>query len=187
MAATKAFFERLELRCIPAVLGMDAFSYFDLAAAVHTDTNRVQVIVKAWERNGLTKSLGKGKKNRLHYQLTATGRQALMNRLTPPTQSPRANMWTAMRQLKEFTPRDVALTASTKEVEISIDDARAFCRFLLKGDEPYLRVRRKAIPHEQEAAYQLIRNTGRSHPREVRVRATYDDNLGTFTHLPEPT
>lgn len=171
-----------EQLCRNKAATLSSFSYFDLGPNPKTVTK----VVKDWEAKGLVECLGKGAKNRLRYQLTPLGRAQFAVAQKRSVQSPDGNMWTAMRQLQTFTPVDIAVNATTDDVSVSIEDARAFCRFLAKGDEPYLRVKQTAIPGKREAAYQLIRNTGPKPPRECRIRATFDVNLGAFTHIPEP-
>jgi hypothetical protein len=88
--------------------------------------------------------------------------------------SPEQNMWTAMRQLKSFTPRDLAAHAATEEVMVTIEAAQSYCRSLFSAG--FLAVARKAVPGKVEAYYRLTRNTGPRPPREKRVRAVIDDN-----------
>jgi hypothetical protein len=41
----------------------------------------------------------------------------------------------------------------------------------------------KALPGRREAIYRLVRDTGPRPPRERRVRAVWDENLGEYTYI----
>ncbi len=182
--------DALQTLCRNRAGSMEVFTYFDLAAAVGAQTKTIANIVQEWEQKGLVERLGKGPKNRLQFKTTTKGRAQFAlaeSGQSKPSISPEKNMWTAMRMLKVFSPEDVAVQARTEAVDITLEQARTFCRMLVRGHEPYLKVRRTAVPGRRDAAYQLIRDTGPLPPREARVRAIYDPNLVAFTHVPEPT
>ncbi|MEL7112611.1 MAG: hypothetical protein AAGK93_06665 [Pseudomonadota bacterium] len=180
----------LETLCANSAADLGTFTYFDLAARASTQTKTVGNIVQRWEKQGLVERLGKGPKNRMQFKVTEKGSTRLgapLDKDAFSSVSPEKNMWTAMRMLKMFTPRDIAVQARTDAVDITLEQARAFCRMLVRGEQPYLKARRTAIPGRREATYQLIHDTGPIPPRECRVRAIYDANLAAFTHMPEPT
>lgn len=185
----RVYSDVLETLCANSAAAMGTFTYFDLAAKAGTQTKTVGNIVQRWEALGLVERLGKGPKNRMQFKVTAKGAKRLgatVSKGVLTSVSPEQNMWTAMRMLKMFTPQDIAVQARTEVVDITIEQARAFCRMLVRGDQPYLRARRTAIPGRRDATYQLVRDTGPVPPRECRVRAIYDANLAAFTHMPEP-
>ena len=97
--------------------------------------------------------------------------------LAVKARSPEHNMWTAMRQLKSFSPRELAAHASTEDTPVTLEVAQDYCRALLGAG--YLVATRKAVPGKQLAIYRLTRNTGPRPPREKRVRAVVDDNTET--------
>ena len=186
----KGHLEALDKICRNKAHALKRFSYSELGIATGASARRVSVIVRVWEAQGLVKCIGRRNKNRLQYELTKKGDVELIKIADKPisrAQSPEQNMWTAMRMLDVFMPQDIAINASTETQEVTLEQARAFCRLLVRGDKPYLRVRQTAIPGKRDAAYKLIRNTGPKPPQERRIRATYDANLGEFTHLPDPT
>jgi hypothetical protein len=87
-------------------------------------------------------------------------------------------MWTALRQMRTFGPRDVAAYAATERTAVSPEDARRYCQALLRVG--YLKVVRKAVPGQREPVYRLIRNTGPQPPRLRRVAGVWDPNTGRF-------
>ena len=91
------------------------------------------------------------------------------------------NMWRAMRQMPQFTARDIAMLATTGRTEVSEADASKYAQMLTKAG--YLRVVRKASPR-RPAVYRLIANTGPKPPVERRVRCVYDPNRAALTHVP---
>ena len=68
----------------------------------------------------------------------------------------------------------LAVAAATPDIEVTLDQAQAYCRSLLAAG--YLSVARKAVPGKTEALYRLIRKNGPLPPREKLVRAVIDDN-----------
>lgn len=151
-----------------------SFSYHELAAETDLPLDRVQAYVRAWCSAGLVEKTGRGAKYRLHFRVT--GRAPLPARRG----TPESNMWQAMRSLKSFTPTDVAAHATTDEVLVEPDQARGYCRMLLGAG--YLRVVQTARHGRREATYRLIRDTGPKPPRQCRIRAVFDDNLGELVH-----
>ncbi|MGZ9811258.1 hypothetical protein ACXN5S_12420 [Pseudoroseicyclus sp. H15] len=103
----------------------------------------------------------------------------------PREQSPKGNMWTAMRHLRSFTVLDVSANASTEEVHVSEVEAKSYCQALLRAG--YLRVINTEVPGRRRASYRLIRNSGPQPPAQRRVTGIYDPNAGEWTYLPEPT
>jgi hypothetical protein len=94
---------------------------------------------------------------------------------------PVVNMWRAMCHLGQFSPIDIMAVSNLPDAPVSEDDARAFCQSLLRGE--YLRVIQKAQPGVCPPVYRMARPTGPVPPRERRVRALWDDNLGQLTFV----
>ena len=91
-------------------------------------------------------------------------------------------MWTSMRGLGEFNPRDIAAHSTTPDVRVSELTAKAYCAMLLKTG--YLRVLKKAEPMAgRQAIYRLIRNSGPKPPQIQRIKQVYDPNTGAV-HIP---
>jgi hypothetical protein len=86
------------------------------------------------------------------------------------------SMWTAMRLMKQFSPRDLAINASTEEVPVSEVHAKDYCKFLSRAR--YLRVVKPSKPGTQ-AVYQFVRFTGPRAPMVQRVKQVFDPNTGT--------
>jgi hypothetical protein len=157
----------------------DTFSYGDIAADVGLSMERATLIVRGWAAAGLAEVAREPRGGlRKLFRLIGEGQAALR----PAGRTPEDNLWTAMRGLRSFTPTDVAAHATNDLIVVTLDHARAYCRFLLAAG--YLRVMRKAEPvRKREAIYRLIRDTGPKAPRERRVRAVLDPNKGAISLL----
>lgn len=84
------------------------------------------------------------------------------------------SMWNAMRLLKQFTPRDLAIHASTDDAPVSEVHAKDYCQHLAKAK--YLRI---AVPSKPgPAVYQFVRFTGPKAPMIQRVKQVFDPNTG---------
>lgn len=96
---------------------------------------------------------------------------------TPVTQGGGTeNMWRSIYMLREFTHEDIAQHATTSDVTVSPETARAYIGFLMRCG--YLKVLRKAQPIKGRLAqYRLIRNTGPLPPQVQRVKRIYDPNI----------
>jgi len=157
------------------------FSYASLAAEALIPIERATKLVRAWVRLRAVEELGKIGGNKLQFRVALSD----LPQVRRHRESPTVNMWNTMRALKSaFTPTDIAAISTTDAVSVASADAQGYCQMLVRAG--YLRVARKASPSKsREAVYRLIRDTGPRPPRERRVRAVWDDNLSTFTHLPE--
>ena len=91
-----------------------------------------------------------------------------------------AQLWRAARGLKVFTPTDL-VAHCTPEVAAGRDEASLYCQSLLRAG--YLTVVQTAIPGRRDARYRLVRDSGPLAPRERRVRAVWDENLGELVYV----
>lgn len=93
---------------------------------------------------------------------------------------PREQMWRTAKIIKEFSPKDLAINASTEECQVSEIDAKDYCKYLLKAG--YIAVKRpaKSGAAGRQAIYRFLstRNTGPKAPMVQRVKAVFDPNLG---------
>ncbi len=153
------------------------FTYADISAQLHISMDRASEIVRDWVRAGAVARFEAPRGRQLVHEIVP-GRAPQM---TGGPGSVPLNLWTAMRGLKSFTPTDLAAHATTDTVQVGLAAAQAYCQALLRGG--YLKVERKASPPQREAIYRLIRNTGPLPPRERRVRAVFDENLGQIVHV----
>lgn len=85
-------------------------------------------------------------------------------------------MWRAMRKMKEFTPSDLALHATTDEIAVTVQTVKNYCTMLLACG--YLTCIQKANAHRQ-ATYRLTRNSGPLAPQIQRVKQVFDPNSKT--------
>lgn len=89
-------------------------------------------------------------------------------------------MWRTMRIMHQFSPRELALQASTDDVQIAPPTAKKYCTHLLQAG--YLRCVQKAT-HERQAIYRLIRNSGPQAPQIQRALRIWDPNTETTWDL----
>jgi hypothetical protein len=146
------------------------FGYAEISVRMGVTEDHVRKIVRKWKAAELLDEVRSGHGIRSAWKVRDAARLALAVK----ARSPEQNIWTAMRQLKAFSPRELAAHASTEDTSVTLEVAQDYCRTLLGAD--YLVVVRKAVPGKQLAIYRLTRNTGPRAPREKRVRAVVDDN-----------
>lgn len=146
------------------------FGYAEIAKAVGITEDWARKIVRGWKKQDLLDDVRSGHRIRSLWKVKNGARPVL----SVKARSPEQNMWTAMRQLKSFSPRDLAAQAATEETEVTLEAAQDYCRALLGAG--YLAVARKAVPGKTPAIYRLTKNTGPRAPREKRVRAVVDAN-----------
>ena len=92
------------------------------------------------------------------------------------------NMWRAMRMMKKFTPRDLALHANSDTVHVRESTAKSYCSLLRKAG--YWRVVEKAVPGKSQVLYHFIKDTGPQAPQIQRVKQVFDPNLGKVMFYP---
>jgi len=88
----------------------------------------------------------------------------------------REQMWRAMKMMGKFTPRDLAVTASTEDAAVSEDDAKSYVKHLFAAG--YLAVLRAGKPPRTQGLYRLVKNTGPLPPMVTRAKIVWDPNLG---------
>jgi len=152
------------------------FTVYQVSAHSGAAFSSTEKWLRAWRKLGLVSA--EGGRRKIKYRVIAA-----------PTSGPRReqsmerNLWTAMRLLASFTPRDLAAHASTDTLAVLEDDAERYIRSLLPAG--YLRVLQKAAPPHRRATYRLIRDTGPEAPLEKRIVAVWDPNEARWTHVPE--
>lgn len=157
-------------------LRLGSFGYAEISAGLHISMDRASEIVRGWEAEKAVQRTAGGVGLRNQFQVVEGFRRPpLVNGSVP------LNLWTAMRGLRSFTPTDLASHSTTEDVQVSLAAAQGYCQALLRAK--YLRVERTAIPGKREAIYRLIQMTGPRPPRERRVKAVFDDNLGKIVHV----
>ncbi|TMV09849.1 hypothetical protein FGK63_01910 [Ruegeria sediminis] len=163
---------------------MGQFTAHDLSADSGRSVQFCKDRIGDWILLGYVEELPERRGNKKQFKITgksgmppATDRDG--NRIREEG-SPEGNMWRAIRMLRTFSPRDVAMHANTETVPVAEAEAVEYCRVLAKGG--YLRIEVKAIAGRRPATYRLMRNTGPLPPRVTRIRAIRDDNLGQVTY-----
>lgn len=158
---------------------LGTFTYGQLAAEAKTNVDRATRLVRGWLAARAVEDAGEGPSRRRLFRIVADADAALPR--APVAGSPQGNMWRTMRSIGAFSPVDLAAHSCTDTVQVSRDDAAAYCQTLLRAG--YLKVERKARPGRQEAIYRLIQNTGPKPPVIRRVRAVIDQNTGQIVHV----
>jgi hypothetical protein len=169
--------------CWKAAEELGRFDRETLAAKAGCTYHMASKWMREWVETGLLTVVGVEDRKTIH-QVVARPETAPSDRIVPRRiESPRGNMWTAMRQMTTFGPLDISVAASTETTPISPALAVEYCRMLLRIG--YLRVIRKAVPGVRDPVYRLIRNTGPRPPVERRVALVWDPNTEAWLGHPE--
>ncbi|MCW9041713.1 MAG: hypothetical protein OQK05_00095 [Pseudopelagicola sp.] len=124
--------------------------------------------------------------NRLYHRYTDRKSKRAPNPKRAAPVKPRSpalqNMWTVMRRLNSFTPKDVEVYAGTPEVAITSVQASNYCRLLLRTR--YLKCVEKADPPHRLPRYRLIDDTGPLAPEPRRQPSVFDPNASRH-RIPE--
>lgn len=158
---------------------LGTFSYGQLASEAKTTVERATRLARGWLAARAVEDAGEGPSRRRLFRVAVDAPDGLPR--APVTGSPQGNMWRTMRLLKSFSPVDLAAHSNTDTVQVSRDDAAAYCQTLLRAG--YLKVERKARPGKVEAVYRLLDDTGPKPPVIRRVRAVVDQNTGRIVHV----
>lgn len=166
----------VEARAWALVQRVAVFGYAEVSAELSISMAAATKIVTGWMEEGRVRvQRGGSKGGRKLFELTPAYREP-----TDRASLIAAQLWTAMRGLKKFTPLD--LKAHCREdLRVDLAEASAYCQALLRGD--YLKVLRTAVPGQRDATYQLVRNTGPKAPREKRVAAVWDPNESAYAFV----
>ena len=138
----------------------------------------VQRLVRDWVKRKLVEADG-AISNQRAFRIAATAPETLPSAAIG---SPRGNMWRAMQMMQAFSPADVAVHSTTDTVQVSVEDASAWCQTLTRAG--YLKVVRKAQPPVKATVYRLVANTGPRPPEVRRVAVVIDGNTGRVMHMP---
>lgn len=85
------------------------------------------------------------------------------------------HMWTAMRALAQFTKQELAISATTDDVDVSIETASRYARLLEKAG--YLQILRPGGPNVARIwRLKPSMNTGPNAPKILRTKVVYDTN-----------
>jgi hypothetical protein len=157
---------------------LQQFGYSDISYGVSASMKFATHCVREWEKLGKVRVIDKGGaiRGRKLYEVVPEQEQRPM----PVIGDCYDQMWTVLRKFGSVSPVDLIAHCS---VEVSIEDARSYCRMLLEAG--YLRVVQQAVPGKKEAIYRLKNATGPKAPRKRRVTCVIDANLNTVTPLSE--
>lgn len=124
-----------------------------------------------------TRSENRGNPTKVYGLINDVGREAprLKRDGSPCLQGRnREQMWRTMKMLRTFTPRDLAVAATTEVATVDLGDAKDYIKHLAKAG--YLAVVKASNPHRQ-AEYRFVKNTGPKPPMVQRVKQVFDPNL----------
>ncbi|MCA8016187.1 hypothetical protein [Burkholderia vietnamiensis] len=175
----------------------DDFTPYSIVRTADIDKATVHTYLQSLQRGGVIEQLGQRQRigDRKHYRLVRdVGVEAprLDRKGQPVTQSRgNENMWRTMRIMGDFTPRELALRASTQDVAISDATAQSYVKclshagYLTLVDQGHAYIRGKGA---KQARYRLIaaKYTGPRPPMIQRTKSVYDPNLGKIVWQEEP-
>ena len=91
------------------------------------------------------------------------------------------NMWNVMRRSRSgFTAPDLAISASTDEVQVTVTHARKYCQLLHNAGVLVLQTRGKPARSWNIYVLRGSANTGPLPPRRVSATGVYDRNRGVM-------
>ena len=160
------------------------FSYKQLSGDTSLSIDdQIRKFVGEWIVEGLVEVAEERRNGQKRFRLTELGRKRGMPSAiaAAAAETAHGNMWRAMRGLANFTALDISTHATTPTCAVEERQAQEYCQMLVRAG--YLKVVQKAVPGRRHAIYRLIKQTGPRPPRERRVRAVYDDNLGEYVHI----
>ncbi len=161
-----------------AMRQLGSFTIVDVSRVAKATELAVTDYIKALVLAGIVENgelvMGPRGQRRRQYRLARdmgvdAPRVAKDGRILPP--SGRQRMWRAMGILKEFSPRDLAVTASLPEAPVALAEAEYYCRWLTRGR--YLR----PAGAGRYVAIEAMR-TGARAPLIQRIRRLVDANTG---------
>ena len=175
----------------------DDFTPHCIVRAADIDKATVQTYLQSLERGEYVEQIGERKaiNERKHYRLVRdVGVEApRLDRKGLPVMQSRGNehMWRTMRIMGDFTPRELAMRASTPEVTITDSTAQSYVKcmshagYLTLVDAGHSYIRGKGA---KQARYRLIASkyTGPRPPMIQRTKSVYDPNLGKVVWQEEP-
>lgn len=164
-----------------AIRGLREFTVTDLDQRSCVDRGTVRDFVKRLERGGYIARVGH-RGNAKVYRLLRDQPEAprLKRDGSPAKDVGRANeqMWRAMKMLKAFTARDLAVHAATEDVRITAETARTYCRHLHHAG--YLAVvgeaKRGRQGHRRTYRLRPDRVTGPLAPQVQKTKFVFDPN-----------
>ncbi|VVE67837.1 hypothetical protein PAN31117_02783 [Pandoraea anapnoica] len=165
----------------------------ELATCVQPET--IKTYLKSLELGGVIAAVGERRAvvDRKHYRLVRDmGVEAprLDRQGKPVTQSRGTeNMWRTMRIMPDFTPRELALRASTPDTVVAEESAKSYVKCLAQAG--YLVVidpGHSFIPGKgaKQARYRLVKRKGPRPPMIQRTKSVYDPNVGKIVWQEEP-
>jgi hypothetical protein len=92
----------------------------------------------------------------------------------------REQMWRTIKILKTFTPRELALAASTEERLVKESEAKRYVSFLYHAN--YLYLVDAAGTKQARYRFNPRKDTGPKPPQVQRLKTLYDPNLGKIVY-----
>ncbi|WP_457571287.1 hypothetical protein [Desulfovulcanus sp.] len=161
-----------------AVRRLREFTRTDVWKKCNCDRSTVRYYLRCWEAAGIIEQIGKrkegnGRPNNIYRLVRDSLEPPRVRKDGSPVKMGigRMQMWRAMRILKQFTLQDLVAGASTEEHNVALEEAKTYCRFLLRAG--YLR--------QRDNVFRLVNYTGPKAPMIQRIKRVFDPNLNKVT------
>lgn len=186
-----------------AIRELKKFTVYKVARRANVDDLTVKTYVRSLELAGFIKATfkpgGGGGKSPVPTARTESQFELLKDigihapRLkkdgTPVTQGiGRENMWRTMKIVRQFSPRELAVHASTDEHQVKENEAADYIKHLARAG--YLVLVKEADRRSaSQAVYRFVlsKNTGPKPPMVQRVKQVYDPNIAKIVYAPDPS
>ena len=162
-----------------AMRQLRTFDTRELALAAKVDRRRtvIKEYLVSLVRGGILRRVPQsGPGNFARYELIRdSGVEAprLRKDGSPLPDAGQSRMWAAMKILRLFTARELAMTASLPEAPVRENTAHAYCRWLVRGH--YLFV---ISDGSTGVRYRFMRDTGARAPQILSIKQLFDPNTG---------
>lgn len=161
------------------------FTISDIDGRCNTHRQTIRDFVKRLEKGEFIRAVGNVEHDAVQYELVKDQPEAprLRRDGSPARDMGRGQdqMWRAIKMLGEFTARDIAIHATTDDVQVRLNAAASYLKHLHRAG--YLKVTQAGKPGHKPgsghmATYRLIpgMNTGPMAPQVMRTEWVWDQN-----------
>ena len=168
-----------------AAARLGEFRMTDLVTETGLSRYTAPKAIRLWERQGKLQTLRRdGRAFVFRLILDDAGKAQQVEFEGDEPQGVERNLWRAIRTLKRgYTAHDLAIHATTEQVNVSENQAHKYCQLLLAAG--VLSPMRKAVPGHRKATYRLSNDIGPRTPRLRKVQMLHDPNSRRLMHLSE--
>lgn len=159
---------------------MRRFTTDDVNGASNAHKNTIRDYIGRLAKAGIVKAVEPGANGGLVYEIVSDSGPEAPSVRRDGTLARRPGlgneqMWRSMKMLGSFTPRDLAVAATTDDVAVKVTTAQAYVKHLQRAG--YLAVVVPASHGGGLAVYRLVRNSGPLAPMIQRTDWVWDPNL----------